>query len=155
MRTTKLLSFAVLIVCGYAALAAAAQPAPPIQIPTPSPGREDQRTLEERLMGTWLLEQSVTPGTPSGIGTRRRTFTPGHWEIKQTDPKTGEIIFHHGGTYRLSGDLLEQTVTFAGAKTKNYIGRVSKFKITVEGSTYTQIAIGNQFSEVWKRLNDA
>lgn len=150
---TKILPLVLLLACGDVSLLRAAQP--PIELPAPPSSPASPETLEARLMGSWLLEQSVTPGTPSGIGTRRRIFTPGKWEIIQNDPKTGEVIFHHGGTYRLNGDLLEQTVTFAGARTKNYIGRVSKFRITVDGNTYTQIAIGNQFSEVWKRMNDA
>lgn len=54
--------------------------------------------------------------------------------MTQNDPKTGEIIFHHGGTYRLNGDILEQKVEFASQKTRNQIGR---FRITVEEDTYT------------------
>jgi len=106
-------------------------------------------------MGPWILTESTTPGTPSGIGVRERVFTPGHWEITQKDPKTGAIVFHHGGTYRLVGDILEVKVEFASNKTKSYIGQVRKFRITVDKDTYTQIGVGNPFNEVWKRPNAA
>jgi hypothetical protein len=126
------------------------QAAPPLAAPL-----ADKNKLEDRLMGTWVLAEATTPGTPSGIGIRQKIFTPGRWEMIQRDPKTGEVIFHHGGTYRLNGDILEQTVEFASDKTKNYIGQVRKFRITVDKDTYTQVGIGNPFNEVWKRLDVA
>lgn len=102
-----------------------------------------------------MLAEATTPGNPSGIGIRQKIYTPGHWEVIQKNPKTDEIVFHHGGTYVINGDIMEQKVEFASTKTKGYIGRVTKFRITVEKDTYTQVAIGNQFNEVWKRLNSA
>ena len=133
---------------GYAAPSA---PAIPVQPATPVV----RGTLEAQLIGTWVLVEATTPGTPSGIGIRQKTYTPGHWEIMQKDPKTGDAIFHHGGTYHLNGDVLEQKVEFAGAKTKSLIGKVHKFRIIMDKETYTQIAVGNQFNEVWKRIDGA
>jgi hypothetical protein len=106
-------------------------------------------------MGIWVLAEATTPGNPSGIGIRQKIFTPGSWEMVQTDPKTGEIVFRHGGTYRLNGDILEQKVEFASQKTRNYIGQVRKFRIRIEKDTYIQIGVGNPFNEVWKRFDGA
>ncbi|MCX6954067.1 MAG: hypothetical protein NTV51_18105 [Verrucomicrobia bacterium] len=95
------------------------------------------------------MSRSGWPGsTPSALISRRRTFTPGHWEIIPKAPKTDEVIFHHG-------DMLEQKVTFAGKRTADYVGRVITFRITVENGVYPQTAIGHQFNEVWIRANDA
>lgn len=150
---TKLLPLLILMVYGYVSLARAAQPhSEPPALPA-SPGVKD--TLEAQLMGAWVLAEATTPGTPSGIGIRQKIFTPGRWEMIQTDPKTGEVVFHHGGTYRLNGDILEQKVEFATQKTKSYIGQVRKFRITIEKDTYIQIGVGNPFNEVWKRLDSA
>jgi hypothetical protein len=150
---TKLRPFLVLMICGYTLLVRAAQPLPETpELPT-SPGVKD--TLEAQLMGTWVLAEAATPGTPSGIGIRQKIFTTGRWEIIQKDPRTGEVVFHHGGTYRLNGDILEQKVEFATQKTKNYIGQVRKFRIKIEKDSYIQIGIGNPFNEVWKRLDVA
>jgi hypothetical protein len=116
---------------------------------------EVKRTLEDRLMGTWVLAKAERPGKPSGIGIRQKKFSPGRWEIIQRDPKSGEIVFHHGGTYRLDSDLLEQKVEFATEKTRNYIGQVRRFRIRVEGDVHIQIGVGNPFNEVWVRPDGA
>src|SRR3954470_10312242 len=118
----KALPVLVLIVCGYASPGRAAQPLPEPPPPPASPGIKE--TLESQLMGVWVLAEASTPGTPSGIGIRQKTFTLGHWEITQRDPKTGEVVFHHGGSYRLNGDILETKVEFATQQTKSYIGQV-------------------------------
>ena len=151
--TTKVLPLLILIVYCYTSLARAAQPHP--QPLAPPASRASKDTLEAQLMGIWVLAEATTPGTPSGIGIRQKIFTPGSWEMIQRDPKTGEVVFRHGGTYRLNGDILEQKVEFASEKTKSYIGQVRKFRIMIEKDTYTQIGVGNPFNEVWKRMDGA
>ena len=138
-------------VCMSPAQAADRLPDPPT-LPSSPGGKE---SLESQLMGVWVLEKSTTPGNPSGIGIRQKIFTPGRWEMIQRDPKTGDVVFHHGGTYRLDGNVLEQKVEFAANATKGYVGQVRKFKITIEKDTYTQIGVGNPFNEVWKRADGA
>ncbi|MES2695039.1 MAG: hypothetical protein V4773_16320 [Verrucomicrobiota bacterium] len=150
MRTlAKVLPILLLMFCGYASLGHAAQPRPERPALPVAPESED--TLEAQLLGTWVLMEAKTPGKPSGIGLRRQTFTSSRWEIIQKDPETGKVIFHHGGTYHLDGDILEKTVEFAGTSTKSYKGRTHKFRIKIEKGTYTQIGIGNPFDEVWRR----
>ena len=148
-----ILPLLILMVCACASAGRAAQPRREPPAPSASPGPMDK--LEAQLIGTWVLAKSTTPGNPSGIGIRQKIFTPGHWEIIQRDPKTGEVVFHHGGTYRLNGDILEQKVEFATQKTRSYIGQVRKFRILIERDTYTQIGVGNPFNEVWKRFDGA
>jgi hypothetical protein len=111
--------------------------------------------LQASLLGTWVLEKAAVPGTPSGVGLRRKTFTPGNWEMVQKNPTTGAIVFRHGGTYRLSGDIIESTVTFADSSTSNRIGRVSSAKIKIEGDLYTQVGLDNPFTETWRRVPPA
>lgn len=117
--------------------------------PTPPAASGD---LQARLLGTWVLEKAAVPGTPSGVGLRRKTFTPGHWEMEQKNPTTGAIVFRHGGTYRLQGDIIESTTTFANKSTANRIGQVSSAKIKVEGDVYTQVGLDNPFTETWRRV---
>lgn len=62
------------------------------------------------------------------------------------------VFFHHGGTYTLDGDEYEETVTFANENTKHMIDTKLKFKISVDGDRYTQVGIGNSFTEEWERL---
>jgi hypothetical protein len=118
----------------------------------PPIGSDDSSDLESRLMGTWILVASDVPGSPSGIGIRRRIYSPGRWEIIQTDPATGKIVFNHGGTYRIHGDEVEHTVEFAGQSTASFLHQVRRFKIKVEGDTLTQVGLGNPFNDVWRRV---
>ena len=100
--------------------------------------------LARDLVGTWVLV-----GTPDQItdppleGARLKFCTGKHWMITQADPKTGLVIYHHGGTYTIDKDEYVERVKYANNNTRQLINRSFKFKIKVEGDTYTQIGIGN------------
>jgi hypothetical protein len=107
--------------------------------------------LAKNLIGAWTLAESESPGNPSGIGSRLKFFTGTHWMITQPDPKTGEVVFHHGGRYTLDGDTMAGSIDFANKSTSELIGKTHKFKIKVDGDKFTQTALDNQFTETWKR----
>jgi hypothetical protein len=118
-------------------------------------GADDQPSkLAKELIGTWVLV-----GTPDKVGEipaaggRLKFFTGRHWLITQADPKTGKVIFHHGGTYTLDGDTYTETIEYATENTAALIKKTFKFKVKLEGDTYTQVGTGedNAYSEVWKR----
>ena len=102
------------------------------------------------LIGEWVLVTSDRPGTPSGIGVRRKVFTQTTWSITQRDPATGDVVFHHGGTYTLTGSTYRETVEFANSTTANLIGQTFTYQVTIQGDTYSQLE--GQFNEVWKRV---
>ena len=108
--------------------------------------------LAKDLIGTWTLAEAETPGSPSGVGSRLKFFTGTHWMITQPDPKTGEVVFHHGGRYTLDGDTMAGTIDFANKNTAPLIGKTHKFKIKVDGDTFTQTGQDNSFTETWKRV---
>ena len=120
-------------------------------------GQVKPTPLARECIGTWVLV-----GTPEKIGQLPPTvnvlkfFTGRHWAVTQTDPKTGDVVEHHGGTYKLDGDQYTETVDYATANMADHIKKSHKFKIKVEGDTYTQIGIDNPWSQVWKlrRSND-
>ena len=111
--------------------------------------------LAKDLIGTWVLV-----GTPDRVGEapesggRLKFRTGKHWCITEADPKTGKVVFHHGGTYTLDGDTYSETVGYATESTAEIIKKTFKFKVKVENDTYTQTGIGadNPFNEVWKRV---
>jgi len=116
---------------------------------TPSPSAASK--LAKDLIGTWILVGTPDEvGEPPTAGGRLRFFTGRHWCITEANPKTGVVINHHGGTYTLDGDeyveKIEYNIRNSGIK------QIYKFKIKVEGDTYTQIGVGNPYNEVWKRL---
>jgi hypothetical protein len=115
-------------------------------------GKSAPQTLGAKLVGTWKLEEASTPGSPSGVGTRLKLFTGTHWCVIQPDPKSGEIVFQHGGRYELDGDKMKTKTDFAGESTKAMIGQSGTLTIKVDGDTMTQADADGVFNETWKRV---
>jgi hypothetical protein len=119
------------------------------------PARENKASpsdLAMKLIGTWKLEAASNPGSPSGIGTRLKLFTGTYWCVVQPDPKTGIILFEHGGRYELEGNTMRVTTDFAGRLTKSLIGKSTTFTIQCDGDTYKQGDPKGIFDETWKRV---
>ena len=118
----------------------------------PSGASKEPSKLAKDFIGTWILV-----GTPDKVGEvpksggRLKFITGKHWVVTESEPGTGKVLFHHGGTYTLDGDNYAETVEYANEGTADLIKQTFKFKIKVDGNTYTQIGVGNPFSEVWKR----
>ena len=111
--------------------------------------------LAKDLIGTWVLVGTPDKvGEPPESGGRFKFYTGKHWCITEADPKTGKVVFHHGGTYTLEGDTYTETVEYANESTAGLVNKMFKFKVKVEGDTHTQIGIGddNPFKEAWKRV---
>ncbi|MBT2161118.1 hypothetical protein HW347_07560 [Zobellia sp. KMM 6746] len=108
--------------------------------------------LGKNLIGTWVYQKNLN-GEDSGlaVSNRIKTIVGKHWQITQSDPKTGEVVFHHGGTYTIENGIYTETILFANESTMNLIHQSFMLKIKIEGDTMTQIGEGNQYNEVWKR----
>jgi len=108
--------------------------------------------LSRDIIGTWILVGTPDEiGEPPESGGRFKFITDRHWVITHADPNTGEVIYHHGGTYTLKGDEYVESVDYASENTNYLINNSYKFKVAVEGDKLTQIGIGNDWNEVWKR----
>jgi hypothetical protein len=117
----------------------------------------NERHAVSKLVGTWKLEESENPGSPSGIGTRLKMFTRTHWCVVQPDPDSGMIVFQHGGTYEFDGSELKEKVEFAGESTSTLIGNTSMFKLEIKRGVLKQMDPHGVFNETWrkaKRSND-
>lgn len=110
-----------------------------------------QAEAVRKLIGTWKLEQSETPGTPSGIGRRLKMFTGTHWCVVQPDG-SGRLVFVHGGTYKFDGTRIETKTDFAGTQTEGFIGSTRKFTLEVQGDTLRQVDPQGIFNETWGRV---
>jgi hypothetical protein len=109
--------------------------------------------LAKDLIGTWILVGKPGEiGEAPATGGRLKFVTDSCWCVTEADPKTGEVIFHHGGTYALKGNEYLETVKYANQSTTNLIKQTFKFTIKVEGDTLTQTGLGNPWTEVWKRV---
>jgi hypothetical protein len=99
----------------------------------------------------------VLAGTPDKVekppaaGGRLKFLTGKHWAITQADPTSGKVVFHHGGTYTVDGDIYTETVEYANEDTASLIGQKFKFKAKVEGDIFTNVGMGNPWTEAWKR----
>lgn len=112
--------------------------------------------LSKDILGIWVLVGTGTPdelGKHPAAGERLKFRTERHYAITQANPDTGVIIYHLGGTYTLNGDEYVEKVEYATENIARFIGRARKFKIIVEGDTYTEIGIENPFTEIWKRAD--
>lgn len=112
-------------------------------------GKVDAATT---LIGTWKLEKSKTPGSPSGIGARLKMFTGTHWCVVQPDPESGVIVFQHGGTYEFDGSEFKATVDFAGEQTSGLIGNTATVKLEITGDILKQTDPNGVFNETWRRV---
>ncbi|HWX21184.1 MAG TPA: M56 family metallopeptidase [Candidatus Binatia bacterium] len=109
--------------------------------------------LGKELIGTWIMVgQPGQVGEPPAVGGRIKLVTDQSWSVTQTDPKTGAVIFHHGGTYALKANEYLETVDYANDSTREMVKKTFKFNIKIEGDTLTLIGIGNPWTEVWKRV---
>jgi len=115
-------------------------------------GASKSKGLAQQIIGTWQLEEATTPGTPSGIGTRLKLFTGSHWSVIQPDPKSGLIVFQHGGRYEIKGKKMKVNRDFAGESTKGMIGGTGTYKIKIEGDVMKQADSDGVFNETWKRV---
>lgn len=108
--------------------------------------------LRPQMLGAWALVGPPDSTEKPQPGARMKLWGLNKWVITQSDPKTGEIIYHHGGSYTLDGDNYVETFEFANENTKFLIGKKLKFKIKIDGDSYIQIGDGNEFNERWIRL---
>ena len=137
--------FAALIMAVCALLALAAAPQDKAADPSKS-------QLAKALIGTWAFA-----GAPDDVkdppenGGHYKVFTGKHWCVTKANTETGKVEYHLGGTYTLDGDNLEETIKYATETIAGQIGQTFKYKIKVEGNTYTQTGVGNPYNEVWKR----
>jgi uncharacterized protein (TIGR03067 family) len=83
------------------------------------------------------------------------SVTEGQFSIKQTDPKDGSVIFHHGGTWTLKGNEYAEHLEFANESSKEVKGKTFKFDLKIEGDKLWKIGKGNEWKEVWRRVSDA
>ncbi len=114
--------------------------------------KKEPATLAEKIIGTWVLEATPNPGSPSGIGTRLKLFTGTHWCVIQPDGGTGVTLYHHGGRYEIQGAKLKTTREFAGESTKGMIGNATTYAVLVNGDTMKQADAKGEYNEVWKRV---
>lgn len=106
---------------------------------------ENKQEVVPSIQGAWLLS------FPDGAK-RTKFIADGRWTITQADPKSGAVVFHHGGSYTFDGKTYVEKVEFANPSTVSLIGKEHTFELTVEGDMIHQKGIGNPWTEDWQRI---
>lgn len=116
------------------------------------PAKSNGEALAQQIEGTWVY--AGKPGEPDGptVGLRLKTMRHGLYKVSQFDPNTRAEIYHHGGTYTLSGDQYAEHVTYSSEDRPELVKQTFRFTIKIDGDTLTQIGVGNPWTEVWKRV---
>jgi len=137
-----------------ASVLALASPATAADTQTPANPAVAAPDSANDLVGAWILVGKPDHiGKAPSAGGRIKLFTGTHWCITQAEPKSGVVLFHHGGTYSVSQDTFHANLSFANSSTMNMIGKTNgDFTFKVEGDRLTNIGVDNPWQEVWQRL---
>ncbi len=108
--------------------------------------------LQQGLLGAWEITGSPGNTNEPEVDAELKFWGLSHFAVTKRNATTGDIDYHHMGTYTLDGDQYVETVTFAIGDTEQLIGKSFTFRIEVDGDTYIQHGVGNPYTQQWKRL---
>lgn len=109
-------------------------------------------SFHQALLGAWV-KTSVRGRQLDPVPDEELKFWGlGHFSVTKRNARTGGIDYHHIGTYTLDGDTYTETITYAIGTSEGNVGKTFRFKIKVDGDSYSQEGIGNPYSQEWKRL---
>lgn len=107
----------------------------------------------DALAGAWILVGTAGKVAPTPPAGGRLWFVGGdNWTVTEADPKTGKVLYHHGGKFTLRGDEYVETINYTNPSTAALLQKRFTFKLNLTGDTLTKVGVGNQWNEVWKRL---
>ena len=105
------------------------------------------------LKGMWKLVQNEE-GAPAAIADRTMTkfFSASHWNTTHRDKKTGVVSIHTGGSYKIEGDIVSETIDYSLPNTKHLIGETNRFKAKmVDGKLHFK-GLDRGWDEIWERV---
>ena len=76
----------------------------------------------------------------------------GKWVVCSSDVDTGEVFFHHGGSYEFDGSNYVERIEFANVNTQSLMEEEFRFKVKFDDDKFMQFGQGNPYSEVWQRV---
>ena len=105
------------------------------------------------LKGMWRLVQNEE-GKPEVIADRKMTkfFGDKHWNTAHGDSKSGLVSVHAGGTYKIKGDLVSETIEYTLPDKKHLIGETNRFNFKILAGKLHFIALDRKWDKVWERV---
>jgi hypothetical protein len=119
---------------------------------SPRGSRSADRQLASRMIGTWVMV-----GTPGQVGQaptkggRFKYRTGTHWIVFSVN-RQGLVTESFGGSYTMAGNQYIETQEYADYRWRRDNGKSFTFEVKVEGDLMTQLGVGNNYNEVWKRV---
>ena len=110
---------------------------------------------KSRIEGVWrMVGQLTDSGEIRETGGRAVKFIMGgQWCVTAWDPNSGQVVYHHGGTYTFDGQKYAENVKYvAPLPSAGNLGNTYRFNIEFSGTRLTQRGIGNPYNEVWERF---
>lgn len=126
-----------------------------------SPSAEEQTTKAEKAsmdsmpgtqLGAWSFVGMLNGEKAPENARRLKLVTDKVWVVSISDATTGKVEYHHGGTYTLKGNDYVEKVEFSTENLNSLLGQSFRYKLTVDGTTWTQVGVENPYSEVWQRV---
>lgn len=110
--------------------------------------------LHKQMIGAWKVVSNAD-GTPleAGFEGQIKFIGEKNWVAVGTDPNTKKVTFTLGGTYTLEGDKYVEKIEFANDLAAEMVGQKVEFKVKIDGDKFTQIGVGNPYSQTFKRAN--
>ena len=79
----------------------------------------------------------------------------GQWCVTAWDPRSGKVVYHHGGTYTFDGEKYTEKIKYvAPLQSAGNLGNTFEFKIKFEGNRLKQWGVGNPYNQLWERFQD-
>jgi hypothetical protein len=107
--------------------------------------------LNQAMLGAWQPTAHHTNVPSSTI--IKKFWSEDTWFTTAFDGESGDVIYHHGGSYSLNGTHYIEVVEFASERTEHLIDESFEFTIAIENGVYTQTGIENKYTESWQRLS--
>ncbi|MHC1765804.1 MAG: hypothetical protein AB9869_16150 [Verrucomicrobiia bacterium] len=126
---------------------------PSAEEPTTKFGKASNDAMPGAQLGAWSLVGMLNGEKAPENVRRLKLVTDKVWVVSISDVKTGRVEYHHGGTYTLKGNDYVEKVEFSTENLDSLVGQSFRYKLTVDGNTWTQVGVENPYSEVWQRVN--
>ncbi|MBN1998901.1 hypothetical protein JW935_15180 [candidate division KSB1 bacterium] len=68
----------------------------------------EESDLNQAMLGAWVRLPDPKLEDQPTFESYYKFWDLRHWCISNSDPETGHIIFHHGGTFTIDGDIFNQ-----------------------------------------------
>lgn len=121
--------------------------------PAPAVVAKNTGNLSHDLLGVWVcLGAPGNTEEPPAKGGFIKLRTADHLAAIAIDPRTGLVTSTHGGTWRVEGNVYQESIEFGGEHHAQLMNRTFKWNVKLDGNNMTMTPLDNPWNEVWQRV---